>query len=389
MEVNPISTSRKIPYWYILTLLTCSIVLYFFLSTLAVTRRPTFEDVPSNHWASEYIEWSTANGITFGVSDALYDPDGTLTRSQFITMVGRAMFNEQIARSTSTTDNWFSAHVRYMLVHYCLDNTDIANLYPYGEKLQREPMLQEGIPRSEMAVIIYNVCNHSGEEAATFGSSEIADIDLVDSRQAGSVLWCYRADLLQGFDDGKFHADKTVTRAQAATVLYRMMEYANIQPKDGYTIDAMSTERTAAIRDSLMAQINDYRTEMGVLPLVESNIMDHAAMLRAQELIENPSHQRPEGKGNVYEELTGSSLGYSEVIAGIRISPSLSPEQAASDILQAWKNSPEHDRILTRYVHPDYTQYYGGGIYLGSDNMVYACIQHTADSYFLLAGLDP
>lgn len=76
--------------------------------------------------------------------------------------------------------------------------------------------------------------------------------------------------------------------------------------------------------------VNEYREENGLPALtIESDLMDLAA-IRAEELTESYSHERPDGTHV-------TSLGYAEIIT-IRSS--------AAKAIQSWKDSPDHNDIL-------------------------------------------
>ena len=49
-----------------------------------------FDDVPADHQANEYIGWAVVNGITAGVAERRFDPDGSVTRAQIVTFLNRA-----------------------------------------------------------------------------------------------------------------------------------------------------------------------------------------------------------------------------------------------------------------------------------------------------------
>ncbi len=51
---------------------------------------PTFSDVPVGSYCFNAVEWAAEKGITAGTSATTFDPEGTLLRSQFITMLWRA-----------------------------------------------------------------------------------------------------------------------------------------------------------------------------------------------------------------------------------------------------------------------------------------------------------
>ena len=55
----------------------------------------TFSDLDAGHWADEAIGWAVANKITAGVGEGRFDPNGTLTRAQIVTLLYR--FNNLLA----------------------------------------------------------------------------------------------------------------------------------------------------------------------------------------------------------------------------------------------------------------------------------------------------
>jgi hypothetical protein len=51
----------------------------------------TFGDVPTSHWAFQYIEALTASGITAGTGGGNFSPDATLTRAQMAVFLSKAL----------------------------------------------------------------------------------------------------------------------------------------------------------------------------------------------------------------------------------------------------------------------------------------------------------
>src|SRR5699024_2594499 len=48
-----------------------------------------FDDVPETHWAYDYVDFASAREVVLGVGGNLFVPEGDLTRSMFVTMLGR------------------------------------------------------------------------------------------------------------------------------------------------------------------------------------------------------------------------------------------------------------------------------------------------------------
>ena len=58
---------------------------------------PTFTDVPEASWAYPYIEQAAADGIVSGVGGGRFNPTGTVSYSEFGTMIARAFCEDELA----------------------------------------------------------------------------------------------------------------------------------------------------------------------------------------------------------------------------------------------------------------------------------------------------
>ena len=55
----------------------------------AVAASGGYTDVSENHWAYPYIQDVTERGVMNGVASNLFQPDGTMTRAMFVTVLAR------------------------------------------------------------------------------------------------------------------------------------------------------------------------------------------------------------------------------------------------------------------------------------------------------------
>lgn len=183
-----------------------------------------FKDVPSEHWARSAVNYCWVNCITNGISETEFGPDETLTRAQFITMMWRALYTdtliyyEEDAQSTSSA-NWYEESVHDFSINGYLDGISID-----------DSSLNQGISRQEMALVIYNVCKSYNSELEfdiDNTSSSITDMSDIGNKYADAVKYCYYIGLLTGYEDGSFGPSKTLTRAEAATVLRKVRTWSN------------------------------------------------------------------------------------------------------------------------------------------------------------------
>ncbi len=348
----------------------------------------SFSDVVSGHWAYNYVEYCYGQGIVEGVGNGKFDPDATLTRAQFITMMGRATYESEVQAQTTSSDSWYSGYVRYLSNKGYLDGiaTD-------------ETSLNQGMPRQEMAQLLYNLCDN-GEIVVGLYSSEyegevtvsgvsinveildyISDAGSIGSQYKDAVEYCYYVGLLTGFEDGSFQPNGTVTRAQACAVVNRA----------DYWRDAVNTKRTTmksvgitddainyVISNEVIRLINEYRVENGLDEYTVKLFMNQGAAVRAAEFVANSSlgHTRPDGtsKGYVYKDLFGgSNLSCNEnLTGGSMYGPT--PAEFAEEIVQRWKDSPGHNATLLNSSY----DYIGCGVDFSKTGSVY-CSTNYAD----------
>ena len=177
-----------------------------------------FADVPTGHWAYTYVRTCARAGITQGVSGNAFAPEDTLTAEQFITLTGRAGFEDQVRAATNKDDTWSSAYIRVASELGLLDNVGIKNM-------------TDPIRRCDMAMLLFNVCTMLQDRngpIVPFGEQLPTGYDMEKYMRA--IGYCYGAGLLSGSDDGYFHGDGYLTRAQAAKVIALLSGLA-LQPK--------------------------------------------------------------------------------------------------------------------------------------------------------------
>lgn len=74
------------------------------LDTESVPEKPTFDDVPKNHWAYRYVEAAYKEGIINGVASGLFAPDEKCTREQLAKMFINSMKLVQTAFSLESDE---------------------------------------------------------------------------------------------------------------------------------------------------------------------------------------------------------------------------------------------------------------------------------------------
>lgn len=182
----------------------------FTIGTVTNVTAAEFSDVPSSHWAHDTISELADKGIINGIEEGVYAPEGTLTRAQFIKLLVCA--SDDYDNSTTYTavyndtaaDAWYTPYVTCGVYSNIIER-DTDYFYP-----------DTAITRGEAAVWMINGMGVSSEANCKFN-------DVTDAEQKKAVAIASAYGLINGYEDGTFKPNNTLTRAEAAALISRMM----------------------------------------------------------------------------------------------------------------------------------------------------------------------
>ncbi|MBR4173487.1 MAG: S-layer homology domain-containing protein, partial [Clostridia bacterium] len=84
-------------------------------TSVAATSASDFMDISEGDYFYDAVEWATAEGITYGVSDDLFDPQGKVTRAQVVTFLWRMDGSPEVDAEETFTDvsegSWYEPAV--------------------------------------------------------------------------------------------------------------------------------------------------------------------------------------------------------------------------------------------------------------------------------------
>lgn len=180
----------------------------------------SFSDVPSSRWSNAAIMEMVDMGLFKGTTEpdkngiAKFDPAGTMTRAQFLAVVTRLLYSDELA-AMKEGPYWYSK------------NYDIAveKGLITDQEFTIEGMTKQ-ISRQEMALIAVRTAEARGEDTkVTVDDKAIADYTTVGRQYKAAVKKAYAMGLITGMDDiGTFAPKETLTREQGAMVAYRLIK---------------------------------------------------------------------------------------------------------------------------------------------------------------------
>lgn len=181
-----------------------------------------FKDVPASHWAHDAVMDMVKIKLFKGTTEpdangaALFSPDKTMTYAEFITVITRHVCPAYVEEYMylSLYHNWY--------IPYCKAAVEAGISDDSGYE---QPMYTQPVTREHMAKLLVRACNKSGEKLGADKYTAFPDYDKVSPEYKDYVAIAYAEGLLCGIDNaGTFDPQGTLTRAQAATVLYRLVD---------------------------------------------------------------------------------------------------------------------------------------------------------------------
>lgn len=208
----------------------------------APAAKPHFTDVPTSHWAYTQIERAYSDGVIAGTAGnaanytGVFSPSGTLTEAQFVTIMTRAFFNDELEAAKKTVGSnakWYAAAQKV---------AEDQHLLTFVQGKMDAP-----ITRYDMAAIMTNIMSAKefpGRPDATKIEEtfdKIADFKSIPNYYQVSVASVFAMGLIAGTDSkGTFSGSSYMNRAQAA-VVYGRMKDVFLNAGDGSTTTKPNT----------------------------------------------------------------------------------------------------------------------------------------------------
>lgn len=178
-----------------------------------------FNDVPSNHWAYEAINYVIVHGYMGETDDGMFEPDAIATRAMMITVLYRLAGEPTVSSSTKPFSDvelgmWYSNPIIWAKSINIIDGHSDGTFRP-----------NENMPREQIALITYRYANTLNYDTNTTGSDYTKFPDFADTPTGcqTAMKWAIKKDMLIGREDDNLHPNAGATRAEVATCIYRFV----------------------------------------------------------------------------------------------------------------------------------------------------------------------
>lgn len=178
------------------------------------TEEEAFSDLGGYDWAKDAIVALKEEGMVSGYPDGSFMPQKSVTREEFVKMLITALGIDELDADATFSDvdpgAWYAPYVNTAASMGIVSGID-DNQFGIGREISRQ----------QMAVMVYRAASGiefaaSREYAGFDDEAQIADY----AKDAVRVLYC--AGKINGVGDNLFAPEKSLTRAEAAKIIYEI-----------------------------------------------------------------------------------------------------------------------------------------------------------------------
>ena len=182
-----------------------------------------FTDVKTRDWFYDNVVYVYENGLMDGVSDTLFDPDGTVTRAQLVTMLWRLDGEPSVNYALPFTDvsggEWYAEAVRWAAGEGIVNGVSETEFAPNA-----------AVTREQLAAILHRYAQHKGYDVSIGESTNIlsySDFASISEYAISAMQWACGEGIITGVTESTLEPQGTATRAQSAAMLMRFIENAS------------------------------------------------------------------------------------------------------------------------------------------------------------------
>lgn len=160
-----------------------------------------FEDVDEADWFHEALDYVLEAELFCGVSDTSFAPNGTMTRAMAWTVLGR-MNGQQFS---TTGDTWYQQAQQWAIEQGISDGCDPA----------------VSVTRQQFVTMLWRFVGKTDADAEAL--KRFRDADTISDYALDAMAWAAEKGIIEG-DDGALDPQRSITRAEAATILMRFSQ---------------------------------------------------------------------------------------------------------------------------------------------------------------------
>lgn len=178
------------------------------INTVDLPENLIFTDLPVDHWAIDYIVQLALDNIISGYEDKTFKPGGNVTRSELAKMLSVAFDLEGTSIYDDIEGHWAKGYIE-----------DCGEFIP-GEEEKFRP--NDEATRQDVAVALVNILENTKKRKLQEGTLSFNDVPMIDTEYIPHIGKAVEGGIISGYGDGTFRPQEPITRAEVATMIYRV-----------------------------------------------------------------------------------------------------------------------------------------------------------------------
>ncbi|MFX3634800.1 MAG: S-layer homology domain-containing protein [Candidatus Pristimantibacillus sp.] len=191
---------------------------------IVVKRTVQFQDT-IGHWGEKDITLLSSMFVVQGKDRGIFDPEGSITRAEFAVLLSRVLgLNSSNSTESSSfrdvQDGWYAEAISAAAAASIINGYNDGTFRPNAT-----------VSREEMAIMMVRALRYAGIEPADNGTvAGFKDKQSISDWAVEAVGQASKLGLVKGDSAGSFRPADKATRAEAATMLFRLMKQADLSP---------------------------------------------------------------------------------------------------------------------------------------------------------------
>ncbi|MGZ9585608.1 S-layer homology domain-containing protein [Paenibacillus marinisediminis] len=206
-----------------------------------INQNIVFIDV-QNHWANDAIYDMAQKGYISGYQDNSFKPEKPITREEFAKLISVTFSLDLVDVDTPSfsdvqRDRWSFKYVEAA-------KEFLTGYYPPKGKPFFSPATKA--TREDVAVALVKVLGYTPDDLQDpyILDRNFSDVDSISYNLRDYVAIATENRLIQGYEDGTFRPENPITRAEVATLLYRVIKDSSHDQGEGLKLEVSVPEKT-------------------------------------------------------------------------------------------------------------------------------------------------
>ncbi len=186
-----------------------------------------FEDVNQGEWYVDYVQYVYNEGIMKGMDATHFEPATALCRAQFAVMLYRMEGEPAVEYKPAFPDVPDGQFYTKAVLWASTKDVGVITGYTSGaQKGMFGP--NDTITREQIAVMMYRHAKYKGYPVTnTSDMGAFSDKDNISGFAKEAMAWAVGEEIIKGMDKQTLAPEKSASRAEIATIIYRYKQFAD------------------------------------------------------------------------------------------------------------------------------------------------------------------